>query len=273
MNPSAANTQSRWDGWLSRGASISQIVGIGLALAGLFYTVIPLYQKAAVDEQLARREIELKALEAALAEVKLETYRLRRDNYARVATRAAADECSDVVRGFRTLPQDTRESVPQYRIRLDVDVVECVNRYLARADEVKELNQADLETWRTWATAMAVELEEQRQVARQNIDQLPKKASSDPSVLEPDGEFTKKADEFLSRYDALLSPEKRQERQQRLFAQRVETTQTRIAADYRHRVSVRLLRELEPKAWRDERQKRERATRSEVPAAGATPQP
>ena len=62
-----------------------------MALAGLFYTVIPLYQKAAVDEQLARREAELKGVEAALAEVQAETYRLRRDNYMRVATRAAAN--------------------------------------------------------------------------------------------------------------------------------------------------------------------------------------
>lgn len=46
-------------------------------MAGLFYTVIPLYQKAAVDEQLARREADLKVVEAALAEVKAETYRLR----------------------------------------------------------------------------------------------------------------------------------------------------------------------------------------------------
>ena len=45
---------------------------MALALAGLFYTVIPLYQKAAVDEQLARREMELKAVEASLAEGKAE---------------------------------------------------------------------------------------------------------------------------------------------------------------------------------------------------------
>ena len=231
-------------------------------MAGLFYTVIPLYQKAAVDEQLARREAELKVVEAALVEVKAETYRLRRDNYMRVATRAAADECSDVLRGFMPIPQGFKESDREYRRRLDVGVVDCIDRYLARANMVKELNPTDLAAWRAWATPIAVELEEQRQTARETIAALPKKAAADPSVLEPDGDLVRGVDELLSRYGAFRTPKLRQERLRRLLDQRIETTQTRIATAYRQRVSVRLLRELEPKPWRDERASREAATRS-----------
>ncbi|MFZ7308667.1 hypothetical protein [Comamonas jiangduensis] len=240
-----------------------------MALAGLFYTVIPLYQKAAVDEQLARREAELKGVEAALAEVQAETYRLRRDNYMRVATRAAANECSDVFRGIMPLPQGLRESEQEYRQKLDVDVVECVNRYVVQASVVQELNSADLTTWRAWATPIAVELEKQRQTVRETIAALPEKAGIDPSVLEPDGDLVRRADEFLSKYYASQSPEKLQEHLQRLFDQRVEKTQRSIAAAYRQRVSVRLLDELEPTHWRDERVRREAATRS-AKAASAT---
>jgi hypothetical protein len=231
-------------------------------LAGLFYTVIPLYQKAAVDEQLARREAELKVVEAALVEVKAETYRLRRDNYMRVATRAAADECSDVLRGFMPIPQGLKESDREYRRKLDVDIVDCINRYLARANAVKELSPSDLATWRAWATPIAVELNEQRQTARETIAALPKKALTDPSLFEPDGDLVRGVDELLSRYGAFRTPEQRQEQLLRLFYQRVETTQTKIATAYRQHVSVRLLRELEPKPWRDERASREAATRS-----------
>ena len=251
-----------WDSWLSRGASVSQIVGIGLALAGLFYTVIPLYQKAAVDEQLARREAELKVVEAALVEVRAETYRLRRDNYMRAATRAAADECSDVLRSFIPIPQGLKESDREYRRKLDVDVVDCINRYLARANAVKELNPSDVATWRAWATPIAVELDERRQTARETIAALPKKALTDPSLLEPEGDLVRGVDELLSRYGAFRTPKQRQEQLLRLFYQRVETTQTKIATAYRQHVSVRLLRELEPKPWRDERASREAATRS-----------
>lgn len=268
--PSAAGPSS-WDIWLSRGASVAQIVGIGLALAGLFYTVIPLYQKAAVDEQLARREAELKVVEAALAEAKSETYRLRRDNYMRVATRSAAEECSDVRRGFMPIPPDLKESDQEYRRRLDVGVVDCINRYLARANVVKELNHADLATWRAWATPIAVELDEERQTARETIAALPKKAAADPSVLEPVGDILRRADEFLLRYDAFRTPEQRQKDIRQRFNHRVETTQTRIAADYHQRVSVRLQRELEPKLWRDERATREAATRSAEAAPKTEP--
>jgi hypothetical protein len=263
--PSAA--PSRWDSWLSRGASISQIVGIGLALAGLFYTVIPLYQKAAVDEQLARREMELKTVETTLAEAKTETYRLRRDNYMRVATGSAADECSDVRRGFMPMPTEEAESERVYRLQLNIDMVECVDRYLAQAAEVKDLNPTDLKVWRAWATPMAAELEAQRQAARKRIAELPEKARADPSVLEPVGELTRRMDEILERGGAFRTPEQRQQRLRRLFAQQVESTQTHIAGDYRQRASTRLMRELEPKPWREERQRRERAARPSAPAS------
>jgi hypothetical protein len=268
--PSAASPSS-WDSWLSRGASVAQIVGIGLALAGLFYTVIPLYQKAAVDEQLARREVELRVVEAALAEVKSETYRLRRDTYTRVATRSAADECSDVRRGFMPMPKDLKESDQEYRHRLDVSVVDCISRYLARAEVVKELNAADLATWRAWATPIAVELDEERQTARATIAALPKKAAADPSVLVPDGDLVRSADELFSRYYAFRTPEQREEHIRRLFDQRVQATEVSIAAAYRQRVLVRLLRDLEPKLWRDERARREAATRSAEAASATEP--
>lgn len=246
-------------------------MGIGLALAGLFYTVIPLYQKAAVDEQLARREAELKVVEAALAEVKAESYRLRRDNYMRVATWAAANQCSDVFRGIMPIPEGMKESEQEYRLRLDVGVVDCVNRYLTTANEVKELSSADLETWRAWAIPIAVDLDEQRQAAREAIATLPEKARADPSVLDPDGALVQRMDEILLRSGAFRTPEQRQERHRRLFEQRVKSTSWRIAATYRERVSTRLLRELEPKPWRDARARREAATRSSQ-AASATGQ-
>ncbi len=259
---------SHWDSWLSRGASIFQIVGIGLALAGLFYTVIPLYQRAAVDEQLARPEAGLKAVESSLAEARTETYRLSRDNYLRNATRAAADECADVRQSFMTIPPGAPES--EFRLRLDVDVVECVNRYLARADEVKVLNPADLVVWRDWATSIASDLEAERQSADEKVVGVRQKAAADLSVLESLGDFARRIDEFLSRYDALRTPEQRQERLHRLFDQRVERTQTSIATSYRQRASLLLFRDLEPKPWRGERRMREEATRPPAPASAAS---
>jgi hypothetical protein len=56
-------------------AALAAVVVAGL---GYWYTVIPLYQKAAVDEQLAKRETELKQLDLDLARTRREAYELVR---------------------------------------------------------------------------------------------------------------------------------------------------------------------------------------------------
>lgn len=168
-----------------------------------------------------------------------------------------------------SIPQDSKESGQVYRLRLDVGVTDCINRYLAQAIVVKELNPTDLATWRAWATPIAVELDEERQTARETIAALPKRAAADPSVLEPVGEFMQRFDEFVSSYEAFLTPEQYQKHIRQLFEQRLERTQMKIATTYRQRVSERLLRELEPKLWREERTSREAATRS-AEASSAT---
>ncbi|WP_431288812.1 hypothetical protein [Roseateles chitinivorans] len=272
-SPAAGPTAgpSRWDSWLSRGASVAQIVGVVLALAGLFYTVIPLYQKAAVDEQLARREAELKMVETTLAEGKAEVYRLRRDSYVRVATRAAAEECSDVFRGLMDLPAGTNESEHEYRLRLDINVVDCVDRYLAKADEMKELNPADLATWRSWASGVVEPLEAQRQKANAEIEALPAKAARDPSMLDAEGEFAAGANRLFTSMERILfpTPKLRKERDRQMFQRRLQSTRERIARDYRQVAAAQLRQTLEPKAWRDERAKKEAAVRAGAEASSA----
>lgn len=268
-----STTPPRWDSWLSRGASVAQIVGVALALAGLFYTVIPLYQKAAVDEQLARREMELKAVEASLTEGKAEVYRLRRDDLVRVTVRGAAEECSDSFRGFMDLPAGEREPEEAYRLRLDVNVKDCVDRHLARAETSKQLGAADLEAWRAWAKPIVAELEAERLRTRQTVQELPRRAAADPSLLDDDGEFSQITEELFKHYEAYLfpTPQLRQERDKHQFARRLQFTRERVAMAYRLSVSTRLTQTLEPKMWKVERAKKEAAARVSVGASRAGP--
>src|ERR1700674_3669279 len=64
--PKAVERHSRWvaaltatDAWLLRLSFIAQIGLCVIAAYGLFYTVIPLYQKAMIDEQIAQKTLEL----------------------------------------------------------------------------------------------------------------------------------------------------------------------------------------------------------------------
>ena len=71
------NSSKPVDTWLGRAASISQPLVLLLALFGYFYTVIPVYQKEVLSEQIAAKEIELARLQQKIDLTGPETARLQ----------------------------------------------------------------------------------------------------------------------------------------------------------------------------------------------------
>jgi hypothetical protein len=57
---------SHFDVWLSRAGAIATVVLAAAGVFGLFYTVIPLYKLAALDEQVSKRELELNRVQKQL---------------------------------------------------------------------------------------------------------------------------------------------------------------------------------------------------------------
>lgn len=55
-----------WDRWLARLSFFAQILTPLLALAGFWYTVLPLYSKAILEEQVAKNQIELEKQQESL---------------------------------------------------------------------------------------------------------------------------------------------------------------------------------------------------------------
>lgn len=64
------------DLWLSRAASFSQPALLALAVFGYFYTVIPIYQKEVLSEQIAAKEIEAKQRQQEIDAQKIATAQL-----------------------------------------------------------------------------------------------------------------------------------------------------------------------------------------------------
>lgn len=56
------------DKWLTRTANASQVGLLILAVFGYFYTVIPVYQKSLLDEEIAKKTLDLQKKEGELAE-------------------------------------------------------------------------------------------------------------------------------------------------------------------------------------------------------------
>nr|WP_315465693.1 hypothetical protein [uncultured Rhodoferax sp.] len=55
------------DAWLSRASNLSQPLLLCLAVFGYFYTVLPVYQKELLSEQIAEKEVELSRLHGTIA--------------------------------------------------------------------------------------------------------------------------------------------------------------------------------------------------------------
>ncbi|MDB0564801.1 hypothetical protein AB6Q13_00705 [Ralstonia solanacearum] len=231
---------------------------MALALAGLFYTVIPLYQKAAVDEQLARRETELKGIEANLQRARTEAYRLRRDDVMRVTSRRAGEGCADTRNTVmhRPEPDEPREQYHNRLVALDINIESCVAQYLKDLVAAKTLTNEDVASLEAWSKSLVTELEGSRQQVIRAISELPEAGKMDPSRLDAVGAFVAKTDELVDRYRAPLSAELRARQTEDRFNYRVQITQERLAMDYRLNVFRRLVNELEPKEWRIERANR-----------------
>lgn len=65
--PSAPVSPTKTDVFLSRAANASQLGLLALAVFGYFYTVLPVYQKSLLDEEIAKKSIELNRKEAELS--------------------------------------------------------------------------------------------------------------------------------------------------------------------------------------------------------------
>jgi hypothetical protein len=70
---------SNLDVWLTRAASLSQPLVLALAVFGYFYTVLPVYQKEVLSEQIAGKELELEKLQHEIDAGRPAMNRLRSD--------------------------------------------------------------------------------------------------------------------------------------------------------------------------------------------------
>ena len=64
------------DIWLARASSLSQPLLLCLAVFGYFYTVLPIYQKELLSEQIAKKEIELTSLQRTVSATQPAIHRL-----------------------------------------------------------------------------------------------------------------------------------------------------------------------------------------------------
>ena len=139
-----------------------------LTLWASFYTVIPLYKTAALEEQIARRETELKAAEQKLAEtvsahndVTEKAYRRSRADVLWNLNYKAGPRCSGLFRPPEEPVALGSKPRPE-RPLLDINVAECLTGELAKLKPESIPRDADLHALRAVVDQTASSLERQR---------------------------------------------------------------------------------------------------------------
>lgn len=241
---------NRFDQWLTRFSYVAQIAGVALALFGLFYTVIPLYQKAAVDEQLARREAELKEVESRLVAARQEAYESRRERRM-LGLLFASDDCAELRKAIgQAALEDSKERRREIILNFEVDIRACLLGKIAELRNEKILTEEDIAVLENNARGLGQELMRERADLAVRISDLPKTARKDASLLAPRGDMVRRADDFIDRADALLPPHLRRDRTEERLISQIEWTQEQMAQEFRLSASKRIRQHLVPKEWR-----------------------
>lgn len=134
------------DVWLPRLANFTQVALLALTACGFYFTVLPLYQKALLDEAFARKEVELKQVTAALD---AKYGQLRRVAVREFAIGADAD-CSgfsEMLRTTRDKPLESHENVEANAFKIDVK--KCILDHEKKATSLAELRPDDRAYFRT----------------------------------------------------------------------------------------------------------------------------
>jgi hypothetical protein len=99
---------ARIDQWFNRASQLSQVLLLLLGVFGYFYTVLPLYQKALLDEEIAQKTLELKEMQkrsVALAEqIDRQSQELRaKDKQVLTAQQVAAAAKVEAIENYHKL--------------------------------------------------------------------------------------------------------------------------------------------------------------------------
>jgi hypothetical protein len=246
---SSPYVQSSFDRWLVRAGYVAQVGVLLATVAGYYYTVIPLYQKAALDEQLARREVELKVAQRSVITARRETYEQQRQTLMEGLARRASYDCSDVKVAISQPGLDESRELRRTRLlSVDFDTDTCLAKSLESAKADKVLNETDAAYLREGLQALGRTIHAKRVAAKARILELPKLATRSPSVLDPPSDIMARHYSWEDSVDDTLQRPRASRQEQRLkYA--IGFTQERIARDVRLEASRQILDGLRRFDW------------------------
>lgn len=235
--------QSDLDVWLTRLSHLSQFGLLTLTIGAFYFTVIPLYKTAALEESIARREAELSAMNsklvaatASLEKVKFEIYERNRTDLIKGIV-SIAPYCS----GLMTRPDPTNNSEGEelgYRL-LKVDASQCIRDEFKLRKAEAILTTDDYSQLKENIEIIAVNLSQIQKKALFDIDSVPELAANDPNTLAPPGHYEEEAEQ-LDRLIEKLAPGLI-DKDAKLQAA-IDRTRNKISIEYTESISKEILK-------------------------------
>ncbi len=221
-----APREPHWiDVWLPRLSHIAQFGLFVFTLGSIYYTVIPLYQKALLEEAIAKKETDLasltKTLEASYSRIR--SYAIR-EFYI-----AAAPKCSGlfqppekpVVLGERQEPRK-----PRAEHVYSIDVPTCLREAVSKTSALSDLKPEDKRTFSEAVERLGIELLEKRKKSLESYQAAPSKVTEEDIKALPPESFRVQHLKFLERIPGHVVS---REEWRMLVAQ---TAQEKVGAEY-----------------------------------------
>lgn len=138
------NINNKFDLWLVRVSYIAQVGLFFLTTFTIFYTVVPIYQNANLQESIAKKEIEYKQLQ----EKESVLYSNIRKEYSRKFVIDAISQCSPTEILMRQPSEDDIKKPHEVRMNelsivFDKDVAGCLENVFYDNSYIKELKDID----------------------------------------------------------------------------------------------------------------------------------
>ena len=223
------------DIWLQRLSHISQL-GLFIFTAGaIYFTVIPLYQKAFLEEAIAKKEVELKEASAALERA----YVRAKSSILKDFVYFAGAECSGlfsypgVELPLPPFKNPLPANPPSSERLFALDVPACLRKVAEIS--LKDLRPEDRKLFDQRLFTLSQELTNIRQKAMTEHDEVPKRAAADPNTLPPPVGYEGRMLEFLAGRE---SPEVHK---QRVLKATIDTEQSRIGDTYASTIRQKIL--------------------------------
>lgn len=218
--------ETHWvDVWLPRISHFSQFGLFVITIGGFYFTVLPLYQKAVLEEVIAQKEVQLVASEKALnrSYIRLRGFAIKEFIFSTSA------KCSGLLISPKTLQSLHKKpsSSPSIAEEIfNIKIEKCIREDFEKSKSLKELNSADLQVLASNVNRIIADIALKKEHALTEYQSIPRRAKADPSILKPLGLFSEQILAVLSKSQPAAWVEANR------FSLAVKATQSAVVHEY-----------------------------------------